>query len=1300
VSVSTSSIIDRRFALESERGRGGMGTVWKARDLSTDSAVALKLLHDTGGEQLERFLRESTLLARLSHPAIVAHIAHGTTAQGLPYLAMEWLDGENVAERLGREPLSLQQSLTLLRSTLAGLCIAHQHGVVHRDLKPSNLFLRHGRVDDVVLLDLGLARHISDARSLTRSGSVLGTPAYMAPEQAQGKTQITPASDVYALGCLLFECLTGAPPFVGPHVVALLAKVLFEPSPRLREVRPELPEALEALLDGMLSKDPARRIPDASGVLERLDAMGALLDLAAPRGGAGAARPSHLEQELVSVILAAPAAAAAGANPTYRDSTLLPEQAPEAALPDVAAYGGEPKQLADGTVVIVLSQRGSAATDLATRAARCALRLRASWPDRCFAVATGRGIREQRFCLGDAIDRAGTLLRALADRPRPAIWLDEVTAGLLDARFRVTPQSAGLVVFVLIGEDPSVDAARPLLGRPTTCVGRERELGMLELTLGACLDEMDPRALLVCGPPGIGKSRLRHEFLRNCQRNGQQLSVLLGIGDPLRSSGTRSLLGSAIARFLGIAPEAPDQENWAQLLARVSRHSSQEHELTATFIAELCGLAAQVPISAELRAARQNPNIMADRISRACLSLLRAEALVQPLLLVLDDLQWSDARTVELVGAALRELRGVPFMVLALGRPETLEVFPDLWSPRLTRLALHPLPKAATRRLIHQVLGDAVGDDTVQRIVAQAGGNALFLEELIRATDARRDRVPETVLLMLQARIGLLPASERRVLRTASVLGEVFSLDGLRALLATAEASGELETALEALCEQEILERQADDRRAGRARFRHALMRDAAYALLTPEDLVTLHGLAARYLDGGGEDPVVVALHAERGGDPKRAIRQYALAAEQAYLRNDLAAVVSLVARGVSCGAVGVELGVLRSIEAPALSYRHDFAAGWAASQDAIRLVPAGHPKRLRSLAANTFAGIQLGKVMDSQIEELLGTDPDPGALPEYVSALGYAGIAHVALAQRSYATRVISRLHDIQARLTEDEAFALGHSYYWQMRFHEMLGEDPHAAWQLAQRARTQNERAGNRRMLAVTLASLGECTRRLFSPKQAEPLLRQAVQLAREVGEPISWSFVQQYLAAFLAEQSSEQALAEADALALEAIELAGDGQAYQALALIARALAALGRGELMEAERHVHESRRLLRSIRLRAYYPHVDIALLRVLLARGQLEAAGAAADESLQLLLEIGPLGVTENALRLWIVRAQLAQGRRGEAARGVEAAVLQLERQALGLSDPALREAFFSDVPEHDALRQLARALEQPGTAS
>jgi hypothetical protein len=143
------------------------------------------------------------------------------------------------------------------------------------------------------------------------------------------------------------------------------------------------------------------------------------------------------------------------------------------------------------------------------------------------------------------------------------------------------------------------------------------------------------------------------------------------------------------------------------------------------------------------------------------------------------------------------------------------------------------------------------------------------------------------------------------------------------------------------------------DPAAGRWRFRHALMCDAAYGLLTPEDAVVLHARAASYLKARGEEPAVVAAHAERGNERTLAVAQYTLAAERAYRKNDLGAVVSLVARGIACGAQGEALGVLLNTLAPALSYRNDFASGWAASERALALFPPGHPKRMQSLAAN-----------------------------------------------------------------------------------------------------------------------------------------------------------------------------------------------------------------------------------------------------------------------------------------------------------------------------------------------------------
>jgi len=199
---SAKSVLDRRFVLVAEHKRGGMGTVWRAHDLETNRSVAVKVLHLTSAEPFERFAREGKLLAGLSHPGIVSYVGHGTTAAGVPYLAMEWLEGETVAERLVREALTLRESLTLLRAAARGLAVAHARGIVHRDLKPSNLFLRDGRIEDVVLLDLGIARYVEGASQLTHSGSILGTPSYMAPEQAQGHLAVGPMVDVFSLGCL------------------------------------------------------------------------------------------------------------------------------------------------------------------------------------------------------------------------------------------------------------------------------------------------------------------------------------------------------------------------------------------------------------------------------------------------------------------------------------------------------------------------------------------------------------------------------------------------------------------------------------------------------------------------------------------------------------------------------------------------------------------------------------------------------------------------------------------------------------------------------------------------------------------------------------------------------------------------------------------------------------------------------------------------------------------------------------------------------------------------------------------
>src|SRR5262249_14515424 len=149
-------------------------------------------------------------------------------------------------------------------------------GVVHRDLKPGNLFLRGGEIERVTLLDFGIARRASISNAMTGTGIVIGTPAYMAPEQACGHREITAAADVFALGCVLFECLTGQTPFVADHPMALLGRIVFDAPTPLRELRPELPESIEALVARMLAKEAEERFADAETFLSALDRLNEL----------------------------------------------------------------------------------------------------------------------------------------------------------------------------------------------------------------------------------------------------------------------------------------------------------------------------------------------------------------------------------------------------------------------------------------------------------------------------------------------------------------------------------------------------------------------------------------------------------------------------------------------------------------------------------------------------------------------------------------------------------------------------------------------------------------------------------------------------------------------------------------------------------------------------------------------------------------------------------------------------------------------------------------------------------------
>jgi serine/threonine protein kinase len=270
--MRSGDVVARRFHVERFAGAGAMGLVYRARDAQTGEWVALKVLAHGSAE---RFLREARALAEVSHPHIVRYVDHGHTEAGEPYLAMEWLEGTDLAQKLAAGPLPIAQTLGLGRSIAGALAVAHGRGVVHRDVKPSNLFLVAGDPARVKVLDFGAARFVRTTSAPTASGIVLGTPGYLAPEQVNDDCPVDGRADVFSLGCVLFECLAGRPAFAAQHVLALLGKILREDPPPLREIAPNVPKELDELLIAMLAKDPAARPAGMDAIVAALGRIAA-----------------------------------------------------------------------------------------------------------------------------------------------------------------------------------------------------------------------------------------------------------------------------------------------------------------------------------------------------------------------------------------------------------------------------------------------------------------------------------------------------------------------------------------------------------------------------------------------------------------------------------------------------------------------------------------------------------------------------------------------------------------------------------------------------------------------------------------------------------------------------------------------------------------------------------------------------------------------------------------------------------------------------------------------------------------
>ena len=267
-------VLADRYAVERELGRGGMATVFLAQDLRHDRKVAIKVLRPDLSASLgaDRFLREIKLAAKLQHANILGLFDSGA-ADGLLFYVMPFVDGESLRQKLDRErQLSIPEAIQLVREAADGLGYAHSLGVIHRDIKPENILLSGGHV---LVADFGIARAVDEAggQKLTETGMAVGTPYYMSPEQAMGSA-VDARSDIYSLGCVLYELLAGQPPFTGPTPMAIIARHSLEAVPSIQVVRQSIPDEIEAIIMTALAKVPAdrfRSMQEFSDALQNAD---------------------------------------------------------------------------------------------------------------------------------------------------------------------------------------------------------------------------------------------------------------------------------------------------------------------------------------------------------------------------------------------------------------------------------------------------------------------------------------------------------------------------------------------------------------------------------------------------------------------------------------------------------------------------------------------------------------------------------------------------------------------------------------------------------------------------------------------------------------------------------------------------------------------------------------------------------------------------------------------------------------------------------------------------------------------
>jgi predicted ATPase len=896
-------------------GRGGFGTVFVAVPEPADAAsgrVAIKLARSDQPGAAFRLTREIEALRAVGPPHVPALIGAGELGPGAPYIVMELVDAPPLSVQLTSRvlPMPPAQACTLTERMLRALEAIHERGFVHRDLKPENVLVRD---NGVVILDFGLVRRagpISDEKPLAvRSLQVLGTVEYMAPEQCEGRPDVDARADIYAVGVMLYEMLSGHPPFWGPPAAVREGHLSRRP-PRLPSadagaIRPELEEIVLRCLE----KDPRDRFQSAAAL------RAAIAGLRAP---VLHAHPSSSPETSSSPPIA-PRDAPSNERRTVSLLHFASPLDPIALRGRIEALGGHMMRAAGGRYVVAFGHEAEEnPARLSLRAAQDLLYrgiCERVWLDLATVSVTVRP---------DGSKRLVSALVASADRsPTPegpaGILLSPAARAVLSDADLAAARTPGAVTAVadgplLLGEDPMTR-----LSETGPLVGREDLLDALALCALRSVHERTPSVTAVIGEAGHGKSHLRRllvERLRGIMNEGVVIS--LRAREPIAGGGdsVRDLLEEA----LELSPSLPERERIPALRERLGGSRSAEAEAAlALALGWVSPPRGDEPVGfPELRALEAAPGALQAVLTVAGGEALRRRAAKQPLCVVLDDAQYADEATLSILEHAALAEASAPIFVCALGRPAFREARPA-WGERAAYREMHdmgPLDPQSAASLCRALLSPAenVPESAVRRLVGRTQGIPLLLVELIRglkgegivrrnpngkgfylATD-ELDRVPDLPLIEWLARreIAALAPAERAHAGLVATVGAEVTLAEVDGVLRRLDRTGEgddfpldARIGIERLLAAGVLRRQ----RHGRIGFRHALMREAIARSVSEPLRRRIHLASVEYYrDGHGTHDehrlAQLAHHAAQAGLSEAAGQAYLELAEAARARH------------------------------------------------------------------------------------------------------------------------------------------------------------------------------------------------------------------------------------------------------------------------------------------------------------------------------------------------------------------------------------------------------------------------------